>query len=196
MTNQSFSFFSYPLRHMSSPEEALAFIETIPMHAHIVLIQDSAKKVLPSLRAVIEKRCGEYVKIRPSGSWNKVWKMIAGLEDLRDNAPLPIYCDASDIWFISLLPLEEIFSALRRHRVIPQLTNREEYFLQTLEFGEKHDDIIAMTLNTQMCYLTDRDYKSLSIKEVFDLTAFEGCRFLKSVHDQQTAALIMNRRAA
>lgn len=193
--NDVFSFFSYPFNYVKTPEQALAIMERIPMYTQIVFLQDSSKHVLPALKSELDKRLGDLFKIRTSGPWNRFFKRVSVLEGAVAAGEMG-GGDASDIWFISMVPPEEIFSVLKRHRVINNLTNREEYFLKTLPFGEEHDELIALTLESQMCYISDTDYKSLSVKQAFDLTSFEGCRFMRPVHDQHACALIMEKRVA
>lgn len=189
MDNKVRSFFSYPFSAVATAEQALELIKHIPAHAEIILLQDSSKPTNPALKAAVEKSKGKQLKVRISGPWNNVWKAIQTIEIAR--VQRGEYCIAGSLWFISLISEADIHCSLKRHRAVANLTNREEFWLKTLHFGEDQDEVIAMTLNEQMGYVTSTAYKDLTAKEVFDLTAFEGCRFLRPVHDIETCAQVM-----
>lgn len=195
MDNQQVhTFFSYAYSVKNSPEEALTFMAHIPANAEVIVLQDSGKPQHPALKKAVAATGGKILRVRTSGPWNNVWRFIQQVEQARDEGNR--YRDGASIWFVSLIPTAEIAAALKRHRAVAKLTNREEFFLKTLRFGEENDEVIAMTLGQDVGYLTDRNYKDLSIPEVFDLSAFEGQRFLRPVHDVRTCALIMSKAAA
>jgi hypothetical protein len=189
MDNKVHTFFSYPYSTCATAEKALELIKHIPAHAEIILLQDSGKPTNPALKAAVEKSKGKHLKVRISGPWNNVWKAVQAIEIARDR--LGEYRTAGSLWFISLISEVEVHSALKRHRAVNCLTNREEFFLKTLHFGEDQDEVIAMTLNQQMGYVTNTHYKDLTAQQAFDLTSFEGCRFLRPVHDVETCAQVM-----
>jgi hypothetical protein len=189
MDNKVRSFFSYPFSAVSTAEQALELIKHIPAHAEIIVLQDSGKSVNPQLKAAVEKSKGKYLRVRVSGPWNNVWRAVQTIEVAR--VQRGEYCTAGSLWFISLIPVAEIYCSLKRHRAVANLTNREEYYLKTLKFGSEHDDLIMMTLTEQLGYLTSTQYKDLTVEQIFDLTAFEGQRFLRPVHDVETCAQVM-----
>lgn len=189
MDNNVHTFFSYAFSAVTSAEKALELIKHIPAHAEIVLLQDSSKPTSPALKAAVEKSKGKHLKVRISGPWNNVWKAVQGIEIACIQRGE--YRTPGSLWFISLIPVAEIHAALKRHRVVANLTNREEFWLKTLHFGEEQDEVIALTLSEHMGYITNTPYKDLTAQEAFDLTAFEGCRFLRPVHDIETCAQVM-----
>lgn len=183
------TFFNFAFNEKNTAAELLTLAKHLPAHAQIYVLQDSVKSVHPELKALAEQSGGKLLRIRTSGPWNNVWRLIQQLEIEMIHGE---HLETGSVWFLSLIPAVEIHNALKRHRAVSNLTNREAYFLSTLQFGAEHDELIAITLNQQMGYLTDQYYKDLSVKEVFDLTSFEGQRFLRPVHDVETCAQIMS----
>lgn len=186
--NGIYTFFNFPFNEAETAGDLLKIAARIPKHAKVYVLQDSNKSVHPELKQLTESTGGKLLRIRTSGPWNNCWRVIQQLEM---ECMMGMHSAISSIWFLSLIPSTEIGCALRRHRTVGHLTNREAYFLATLRFGEEHDELVAMTLDEPMGYLTSSLYKDLTTKELFDLTSFEGQRFLRPVHDVDTCAQIM-----
>lgn len=182
------TFFNFPFNEAKTAAELLAIAARIPKHAKVYVLQDSNQSVHPHLKEITQNTGGRLLRIRTSGPWNNCWRVIQQIEA---EAMEGMHDAISSIWFLSLIPSTEIGCALKRHRTIHNLTNREAYFLATLRFGEEHDEIVALTLDEPMGYLTTSLYKDLTTQELFDLTSFEGQRFLRPVHDVDTCAQIM-----
>lgn len=183
------TFFCIAYNEVNTVEEAMAMISRLQPKTEVILLQDSAKPASAALKRAVDATKGQVLRIRTSGVWNKLWKTIQLIELERTLSGK--YCEAGEVHFISLIPAAEIHAAMKRHRVVANITNREAFWLKTLPFGEDHDDIIAMTLNTEMGYVTDKRYNDLSAFEAFELSAFEGLRFMRPCHDVQTCASIM-----
>ena len=186
--NGIYTFFNFPFNEASTAGDLLKIAGRVPKHAKVYVLQDSNQSVHPVLKELTTRTGGKLLRIRTSGPWNSAWRLIQQLEMER---MMGMYEAISSIWFLSLIPSTEIACALKRHRTIGHVTNREAYFLSTLRFGEEHDELIAHTLNEPMGYLTSGLYKDLSNTEIFDLTSFEGQRFLRPVHDVDSCAQIM-----
>lgn len=199
MSNGPYTFFSYPFNYAVNEEHAIRLLGVIPDTADVIMITDSNSRnseAARKLKKLVDERhdgqSGEMISLRTSGPWNKLWKTIYQIERWREDPEEPLYTEAGQLWFISLVPPEVIHQALKRHRVIGNLTNTEQYFLATRKFGEEHDEIIAMTLNQPSGYMTTDLYKDLTVEEAFDLTSYEGLRFMRPVHDVDLCARIMH----
>lgn len=183
------TFFCFAYHEVTTAEQALALMTRIAPQTEVVFLQDSAKAVSAPVKRAVEARNGEVMRFRTSGPWNKLWKFIQGIEIQQHVTGK--YREAGELCFISMIPSAEIHAAMKRHRVIANVTNRELFWIKSLAFDESHDEIIAMTLNSEMGYLTDKTYKDLTTLEAFELTAFEGLRFMRPCHDVQTCSSIM-----
>lgn len=191
------TFFCYPYTEVASVEEAKRVIASIPAHSRIVYLHETHKPLDRDLRKLIEDdrgNDGRVVKLRQGGKWNCLWKLILEIEQLTND--VPAYSEPQAVWFISTLSAEAIAQAMRSHRTIPMVTNREQLWLDSESFGEECDEMLGMVLRSEMCYMTDRKYKDLSTQELFFLSAFEGLRFMAPCHDIHATAQILGKRVA
>ena len=189
MDNQIRTFFSFAFHEATSVEHAMRLLNVIDPKTEVVLIQDSSKTASIPLKKLLDQRPNRVMRLRLSGPWNKLWKAMLDVE--AQQILTGKYRKAGELCFISLIPATEIHASMKRHRTVAKITNREQFWLNTLKFGEDHDDIVADTLNNEMGYMTDVLYKSLTAQQAFDLSAFEGLRFMRPVHDVQTTSVIL-----
>jgi hypothetical protein len=195
MSSNPYTFFGYPFNHYTSLEAAIALVKHVPRTSHIVLIRDSNKPLDKELKKVLTQRLGSMMAIRPSGPWNKLWREVAGIQIAVDQGD-ELFSPADGVWFLSELSPEVIFQAMKRHRTAHYISTREQYWLDTIHLGAEFDDVVAHGLENPYYGPTDRAYKTLSVEEAFNLTAFEGLRFMSPVDDVEASKLMKTMGAA
>jgi hypothetical protein len=174
------SLLSHAIVFVNDYEQAIQVIEKNPNVKEFFLIAGS------ELNKKTVGLSGKHVKIfriRPSGSWNTLWRAMAAVDAERGKDE-GAYTSANDLMFISLHTPHDISSALNRHRAVTQLSCREMHWLDTLDLP---DDCAAVeTLDIAMRNMPSVPapvpYNRLSIQQRFDLTAFEFARFVRPIH--------------
>lgn len=173
------TFLSTAIVFVDSYAAAKGVMERNPDVKEFFIIADNSRRAEPEVAATASARNAKIFRIRPSGSWNQLFKAIADVETARGMGE---YGDCKDLMFISLLSAHDISSALRRQRAVNQLSCREMYFLDTLKYGEEQDDAIELALRCMPSVPAPILYQNLSIQQRFDLSGFEFCRFTRPVH--------------
>ncbi|MCY1290577.1 hypothetical protein D9M68_19170 [compost metagenome] len=165
---------------VSSNEQAIAVMEKNSNVKEFFLIAGSEMSKKPA--GLLNKNV-QIFRIRPSGSWNTLWRAMANV-DIERGKNEGAYASSGDLMFISILTPHDISCGLNRHRAVNQLSCREMHWLDTLELP---DDCAAIeTLDLAMRSMPSVPapvaYSRLSIQQRFDLTAFEFARFTRPIH--------------
>lgn len=168
---------SHPLVYVDDYAQAEQVIRNSKCKEFVVLANNAGKRSLNEQNTGGKKVT--LIRLRPSGSWNTVFRHLAGVVEARDGGQ---YGNATDLMFVSLLDSHDIASALRRHRTTQTLSCRELYFLESLKCGTECDPAIDLALGLMPNTPVPISYRSLSIAQQLSLTAFEFTRFTKPVH--------------
>jgi hypothetical protein len=161
-------------------EQAIATMEKCSDVKEFFLIAGSEMSKKP---AGMSSKNVKIFRIRPSGSWNTLWRAMTNVEVERAEDK-GAYASCKDLMFISILTPHDISCGLNRHRAVAHISCREMHWLDTLELP---DDCAAIeTLDLAMRNMPSVPapvpYGRLSIQQRFDLTSFEFARFTRPVH--------------
>lgn len=171
---------SHAIVFVSGYEQAVQVIEQNPDVKEFFLIAGSELNKKPV--GLVGKNV-KIFRIRPSGSWNTLFRAMAEVDAKRDENKGE-YASGKDLMFVSIHTPHDISSALNRHRAVAQLSCREMHWLDTLELPDDCAAIetLDLALRNMPSVAAPVAYNRLSIQQRFDLSAFEFARFTRPIH--------------
>lgn len=173
------SLLSHPIVFVDSYDAALRVIESQKNKIKEFFLITGNE--IPSKRVSGLPKNITVFRIRPSGSWNSLFREMAVVEGKREEGE---YGMAGDLMFVSTHTPHDISSALNRHRAVNHISCREMHWLDTLEVSDKCAAVetLDIALRNMPSVPAPVQYSRLSIQQRFDLTAFEFARFTRPVH--------------
>lgn len=189
-TIKSSVIFGFPIIFVDDLDTAYAAIDHVEgKFREFFLIGDSDHAKRPTK---LKDRPVTHFRIRSSGSWNSLFRKIGEIDSLRTEEGQ--YVDAFDLLIVSVHSAHDISSALKRHRAVNKITNREMHFLDTMDLP---DNAAAVeTLHLAMDAMPSMPvpilYSNLSIEQRFSLTSFEFSRFTRPIHCARSVADTIN----
>lgn len=180
-------FFDHPICYINDYAAVERIVEKMTNIRQFVVIAESGLKIPPKINQYIKDKRVQVVRIRASGSWNSLYRIIAEYEILKNNGS---FTEVEDIMFLSFHSAHGISSAMKRHRAFAQLTCRELYYLSFIDNLDVPLEVIEHTLAIMPNVASSVAYSDLSIEQRFKLSAFEFSRYMRPVHCTESLDLL------
>jgi hypothetical protein len=182
---QPLVFFDQPCIYIDSYDDVIRIVKKMTSVKEFIVIGESGMKIPTEVTRLGKERNVKVVRIRSSGSWNSLYRLMHEVEMSKQKGG---YSEASDLMFLTFHSAHAMSAAMKRHRAYARLTSRELYYLSVIDNMDISLDVIDHTLAMMPNVATSVNYIDLSVEQRFKLSAFEFCRYTRPVHCAAAAA--------
>lgn len=187
-TAQPLVFFDQPIIYIDDFDAVVREVNKLPEVKSFIVIAESGVKIPAAVTKLGKERNIQVVRIRSSGSWNSLYRLMVEHENTRKGF---MSAEDNDLVFLSFHSAHDISAGLKRHRTFNRLTCRELYFLNTIRDLDVPIHAIEGALSAMPNVATGVYYNNLSIEQCFTLSAFEFGRYIRPVHCPESLDMLL-----